>query len=55
MLKLKEHEKYSDKYEAMIPISIKKDTKKYDILDVVVKYLTEHPYLFDHEIMTTEH
>jgi GTP-binding protein Era len=45
----------SDKYEAMIPISIKKATKKSDILDVVVKYLPEHPYLFDPEIMTTEH
>ena len=55
MLKLKEYQKYSDKYEAMIPISIKKATKKSDILDVVVKYLPEHPYLFDPEIMTTEH
>ncbi|MGJ0336607.1 GTPase Era [Aliarcobacter cryaerophilus] len=55
MLKLKEYKKYSDKYEAMIPISIKKATKKSDILDVVVKYLPEHPYLFDPEIMTTEH
>ena len=55
MLKLKEYEKYSDKYEAMIPISIKRATKKSDILDVVVKYLPEHPYLFDPEIMTTEH
>ncbi|MCT7471417.1 GTPase Era [Aliarcobacter cryaerophilus] len=55
MLKLKEYEKYSDKYESMIPISIKKATKKSDILDVVVKYLPEHPYLFDPEIMTTEH
>ena len=55
MLKLKEYDKYSDKYEAIIPISIKKATKKSDILDVVVKYLPEHPYLFDPEIMTTEH
>ena len=55
MLKLKEYEKYQEKYEAMIPISIKKATKKSDILDVVVKYLPEHPYLFDPEIMTTEH
>ena len=55
MVKLKEYEKYSDKYEAIIPISIKKATKKSDILDVVVKYLPEHPYLFDPEIMTTEH
>ena len=55
MFKLKEYEKYQEKYEAMIPISIKKATKKSDILDVVVKYLPEHPYLFDPEIMTTEH
>src|SRR5574344_43479 len=55
MAKLKEYEKYSDKYEAIIPISIKKATKKADILDEVVKYLPEHPYLFDPEIMTTEH
>ena len=53
--KIKEYEQYSDKYEAIIPISIKKQTKKSDILDEVVKYLPEHPYLFDPEIMTTEH
>lgn len=55
MVKLKEYEKYSDKYEAIIPVSIKKSTKKSDILDEVVKYLPEHPYLFDSEILTTEH
>ena len=55
MSKLKEYEKYSDKYEAIIPISIKKATKESDILDEVVKYLPVHPYLFDPEIITTEH
>ncbi|WP_152018505.1 GTPase Era [Aliarcobacter butzleri] len=55
MLKLKEYEKYNDKYEAIIPVSIKKATKKSDILGEVVKYLPEHPYLYDPEIMTTEH
>lgn len=55
MSKLKEYEKYSDKYEAIIPISIKKATKRSDILDEVVKYLPVHPYLFDPEIITTEH
>ena len=55
MSKLKEYEKYSNKYEAIIPISIKKATKKSDILDEVVKYLPVHPYLFDPEIITTEH
>lgn len=53
--KMKEYEKYSSKYEAIIPVSIKKQTKHADILDVVVKHLPEHPYLFDPEILTTEH
>jgi len=55
MIKLKEYEKYNQYYEAIIPVSIKKATKKSDLLDVVVKYLPEHPYLFDTEIITTEH
>ncbi len=55
MAKIKEYEKYQDKYEAVIPVSIKKQTKHSDILDVVVKNLPEHPYLFDPEILTTEH
>ncbi|RXJ54567.1 GTPase Era [Candidatus Marinarcus aquaticus] len=53
--KMKEYEKYRDKYESIIPVSIKKGTKHSDILDSVVKELPEHPYLFDPEILTTEH
>jgi len=53
--KMKEYEEYADKYEAVIPVSIKKQTKHSDILDVVTKNLPEHPYLFDPDILTTEH
>ncbi len=53
--KIKEYEEYSNKYEAIIPVSIKKQTKHSDILDVVVEHLPVHPYLFDPEILTTEH
>ena len=53
--KIKEYEQYNDRYEAIIPISIKKQTKHSDILNDVVKHLPVHPYLFDPEIMTTEH
>lgn len=53
--KIKEYENFSDKYEAIIPISIKKGTTQSDILDVVVDHLPEHPYLYDTEILTTEH
>jgi GTP-binding protein Era len=55
LTKMNEYEKYSDKYEAVIPVSIKKATTYADILDEVVEHLPEHPYLFDPEIMTTEH
>lgn len=53
--KMKEYEEYSENYEAVIPVSIKKQTTQADILDVVVKLLPEHPYLYDPEILTTEH
>jgi len=53
--RLKEYEKYTNKYEAIIPVSIKKSTKKTILLDEFIKYLPEHPYLFDPEIITTQH
>ena len=53
--KMKEYEQYSNRYESVIPVSIKKATTHADILDSVVKHLPEHPYLFDPEILTTEH
>ena len=52
--KLKEYEKFGSHYEEIIPISIKKATKKSDILDSVIKYLPTHPYLFDPELLTTQ-
>ena len=53
--KIKEYEKYSDKYLSVMPISIQKGTKQSDILSEVVKHLPESPYLYDTEIMTTTH
>ncbi|HIP12080.1 MAG TPA: GTPase Era [Arcobacter sp.] len=53
--KIKEYEKYNDKYLSIMPISIQKGTKQSDILSEVVKYLPESPYLYDTEIMTTTH
>ena len=53
--KMKEYESFSDRYEAIIPISILKQTKHSDILNDVVKHLPVHPYLFDPDFMTTEH
>ena len=53
--KIAEYEKYSNKYEQIIPVSIKKGRKQSDVLDVVVKYLPQHPYLYDPEILTDSH
>ncbi len=53
--KIEEYKKHEDKYEAIIPISIKKGKKQALILDEVVKHLPVSPPLFDTEIMTTSH
>lgn len=53
--KIKEYQKYSDKYETIIPVSIKKGSRYQDILDIIVKYLPDSPPLYDTEITTTTH
>jgi len=52
--KLGEYQKFQDRYLEIVPISIKKGTKQSDLLDIVVKYLPNHPYLYDPEMLTTE-
>ena len=52
--KIKEYEKYSDRYEAIMPVSIKKGTKYDDILDLVSNIFQSHLFLYDTEIITTE-
>jgi GTP-binding protein Era len=52
--KLQAYSKYSDRYEALMPVSIKRGTKYSDVLTEVVKYIPESPYLFDPEILTTQ-
>lgn len=53
--KINEYKKYADKYETIMPVSIKKGSKYQDILDEVVKHLPDSPPLFDTEILTTSH
>ena len=52
--KLQEYSKYSDKFEAIIPYSIKHKGSDKILLDEVAKHLPNHPWFFDPEIMTTE-
>lgn len=53
--KINEYKKFEDRYESIIPISIKKGQKQDQILDAVVELLPNSPYLYDTEILTTDH
>ncbi len=55
MDKMQEYKKYSDKYQALMSVSIKKGSDYKDILNEIVKYLPVSPPLYDTEIMTTSH
>jgi len=52
--KLQEYSKYADEFKAIIPFSVKKGGSKEQLLDEIAKYLPEHPWLFDSELLTTE-
>ncbi len=53
--KIAEYKQFEDQYEKIIPISIKKGQKQNHILDAVVELLPQSPYLYDTEILTTDH
>lgn len=53
--KLLEFNKYQDKFEAIIPLSIEKGfTQKY-LLESLSKYLPNHPFYYDEDILTTSY
>jgi len=52
--KIEEYSKYQDKFQALIPVSIKKGISQSYLLDEISKELPEHPYLYDTEILTTD-
>ena len=52
--KLSEYSKYADEFKAIIPFSVKRGGSKEQLLDEVAKYLPEHPWLYDSELLTTE-
>ena len=49
------YQKYQDRFEAIIPFSIKKNIGKTQLLDVIVKYLEPSPWLYDDDMLTTEY
>lgn len=52
--KIGEYNRFSDQFEALIPMSVTKNVGKKDLLDAIVKLLDESPYLYDPEHLTTE-
>jgi len=56
LAKLNEYNKYASNFKAIIPFSVKRGgVTKEQLLDEITKYLPEHPWLYDSEILTTEH
>ncbi len=52
--KIAEYQKYQNRFLELVPVSVKKDIGKEELLDAIVKYLPEHPYYYDPELLTTE-
>jgi len=55
LAKLSEYQKYQEYFEAIIPFSVNKKVGKKQLLDEISKYLQTSPFLYDPEILTTEH
>ena len=53
--KLGEYQKYQDRFEAIIPFSVNKKVGKAQLLNEIAKHLPVSPFLFDTEILTTDH
>ncbi len=52
--KITEYQKFQDKFLELVPVSVKKNIGKEELLDAIIKYLPQHPYYYDPELLTTE-
>ena len=53
--KLGEYSKYANEFKAIIPFSVKKGgVTREQLLDELAKYIPNHPWLYDPELLTTE-
>lgn len=55
LAKIDEYKKHQDKFLELIPISISKGTNRNKLLESIAKYVPDSPFLYDPEILTTEH
>jgi GTP-binding protein Era len=53
--KIGEYSKFSDKFQELIPVSVKRGLSRESFLKTVSKYMPLSPYLYDPEDLTTEH
>lgn len=52
--KIAQYQKYQDTFLALIPTSIKHEKNKEQIFKVICKYLPEHSFFFDEDLLTTQ-
>lgn len=52
--RIAEYNRFSEQFEALIPMSVTKNVGRKDLLDTIVKHLEESPHLYDPEHLTTE-
>ncbi|WP_234697180.1 GTPase Era [Nitrosophilus alvini] len=53
--KIAQFKPFQDRFLELVPVSITKNIGKEELLDTIIKYLPESPYLYDPELLTTEH
>jgi len=54
LAKITQYQKYQDRFAALVPYSIKREGDRKHLLDTIINYLPEHPWLYDEDIMTTD-
>jgi GTP-binding protein Era len=54
LAKIAEFQPYQSRFKALIPVSIKHSKAKEYLLDELAKFVPEHPFLYDPEILTTQ-
>ncbi len=51
--KIDEYKEYQQSFLSLVPVSVNKDIGKKELLDEIVKYLPNSPWLYDPDLLTT--
>ena len=54
LARLGEYQKFQERFEALIPFSVKRGGSKGQLLEVIARHLPEHPWLYDPDMLTTD-